>query len=371
MLDTIILQIPEENFVITNKEAFSLPFDEFKTSRRSFLKSVSVRTFKDKMTGIYKPRITLIKRGRLIFLKIEFSAPKLIFNNNIDEISTNDFSKVLDTLQKRLNTMGIDIDSNTLSNSEVLSFHPSKNIELNQGFTASYVINELGKANITKVLDLDVKNFRNTGHALQYYSNSHSFIIYDKIADLIKPKGRATDKDKINNQMTILNKLRQQKHTPEILRLEVRLSKKRKMNQILQKINYPINPQFKDLFDKNLNKKIIAYYWDHLFLKNLFLFASPNDPQQIFHHMISDNPKMKITEAFRNLGMIYLCKDQDGIRGLRNIVEKNKSKTNWQVVDRYLKQLNNLDFQQSSYIHEIRQQIDKFSTYRINSPNKM
>jgi len=84
--------------------------------------------------------------------------------------------------------------------------------------------------------------------------------------------------------------------------------------------------------------------------------------------MLSNNPEMKITDALRNLGLILLCRDQDGIRGFRSIVDQNRSKTNWQVVNKYLKSINNNSFQPNQFIQEIEQQINQFSTYKINEP---
>src|SRR5262245_6973418 len=49
--------------------------------------------------GRYFPRLTLIKQqiaaGSRLTLRIEFSAPKLLLANNLDELETGDFPRVL------------------------------------------------------------------------------------------------------------------------------------------------------------------------------------------------------------------------------------------------------------------------------------
>ena len=54
--------------------------------------------------GIYKPRLTVTKRMNRehkfeITLKIEFSIPKLIYGNNFDELTDNDFFIVIKKLK--------------------------------------------------------------------------------------------------------------------------------------------------------------------------------------------------------------------------------------------------------------------------------
>ena len=44
--------------------------------------------------------MTIIKRGREIYLKIEFSAPKLLFGNNLEELEEADFDKIINKLQE-------------------------------------------------------------------------------------------------------------------------------------------------------------------------------------------------------------------------------------------------------------------------------
>lgn len=370
MLDTIILQIPDNCFFITNYQNFGNTKIAIQNTASFFAKWVNNPTATDKKQGIYKPRLTLIKRGYKFFLKIEFSAPKLLFNNNIDELEEKDFDKVVETLRNRLRDMRVSVWTNYLENAEVLSFHPSKNIPLSSSFTANFVIKELKKANISKRFDLNEKEYRNNGEVMQIYTNAHSFVIYDKINDLSKPQKRAIDKEQTAEQLSIFDYVKKNKKQLELLRFEARLSSKQKMNAVLVKLGYPTNPTFKDAFSKELCQKIVNHYWDTFFADNLFLFSANNNPQEILRLILRQYPNTKITKAINLVGFYSLCKDEEGIRGFRKIIDAYKPKTNWQVVKQDIKQFQDKIFTSQSwgFINDIKRELKDFKPFKLNMP---
>ena len=128
MLDTIILQIPLNSCWITDYPKFRTTKEQMLSNTLFFFKCINNPTREDKKKGTYKPRLTIIKRGRMFFLKIEFSAPKLIFGNNLDELEETDFDEIVETLQKRMEEMGVKIFKDLIEQAEVSAFHPSKNV---------------------------------------------------------------------------------------------------------------------------------------------------------------------------------------------------------------------------------------------------
>jgi hypothetical protein len=105
MIDTIILTMPRENFVMTRE-----PDDanwELNKKSGNFEKYVKNQTYQQRNDGNYRPRIRFIKRGREASLQIEFSIPKLIFGNNIDEVCETDFANILEVLHRRLKDFGV------------------------------------------------------------------------------------------------------------------------------------------------------------------------------------------------------------------------------------------------------------------------
>jgi len=232
MIDTVILQLSEGQFTIVDPSKFNI-YPETLMGIRSFAKSQNNPTAEDKKKGIYKPRLTLYKRNFKLHLKIEFSAPKLLWLNNIDELSDNDFDEIVNTLRDRIIDMGVMVWGSSIEKAEVLSFHPSKNIPICNGYTASLAIREIKKVDVSKLFDMDYKEYRNGGEVLQFYSKIHSLVLYDKVRDIGKPVARAIDKDQTIFQASLFDSVKRSRL--ELLRMEVRLCGKRKMNEILRK----------------------------------------------------------------------------------------------------------------------------------------
>lgn len=373
MLDTVILQLNYKEYCIQKYDYFGTTKEQVSSTKASFKKWVNNPTTKDKNEGIYKPRLTLIKRGIRFILKIEFSAPKLIFGNNIDELDDSDFEPVIDTLRKRLYSMGVIVFSAQLEKAEVISFHPSKNIPLNNGYTANLAIKELSKIDCSKRFDFDEKNYRNNGEVLQFYTRAHSFVIYDKLKDIVKPQKRATDKDQTKQQLSLFDFIKNNETRLELLRMEMRLSTKQKMNNILDKVSCPKNPTFKDIFNQQLCKRIVNYYWTTFFADNNFLFSIENNPQTILQLIFLRYPKVKTLQAVKLVGLYLLCKDDAGMRGLRQTVESRRlKKIDWQVLKRDLLLFNDAIFASNSwgFIQDIKNELSSFKPLKIEKTEK-
>src|SRR3989338_10173910 len=103
MIDTVCLLIPKDKMTyllgISSWELYSKT-DEYAKYVRNPSKA-------EKETGKYFPRLTGYKRrfSEDANVRIEFSAPKLLYLNNLDELKENDFPNVIETLQERLQTM--------------------------------------------------------------------------------------------------------------------------------------------------------------------------------------------------------------------------------------------------------------------------
>ena len=366
MLDTVIFQIPIEYSAITDPDQFS-PSAKILESVQGFFKCVNNPTMEDRKAGIYKPRLTLIKRARILYLKIEFSVPKLLFDNNLDELDEKDFDKVVGKLQKIIKGKGVILWTHQIEEAEVISFHPSKNILLSRGYTSSFAIKELSKIDLNQKLDLERVGFRNDGEALQLYSNRNSLVLYDKIRDLNKPAKRAIDKDQTKSQLDLFKHIKKEKCNIEILRIEVRLSHKKKMIEILDRVNFTETPLFKNIFKKDLCQRIIKLYWNDFFEKDLFLFSVNNNPQKILEMILIRYPKINIRKAITLIGLNLLCKD-DGIRSFRAIAKNYKPKTNWATLRRYLNKFNDNIFENPAhgFIKDIQRSLDNFNSYKIN-----
>ncbi|MCP4395404.1 MAG: hypothetical protein GY804_14230 [Alphaproteobacteria bacterium] len=94
MFDTIVMKINSRDFRLTNLKDFTPPATDLYKSYKginSHSKYIRNPTKAEKEIG-YKPRITIYKTsfeygGYKADMFIEFSAPKLVFGNNFEELT--------------------------------------------------------------------------------------------------------------------------------------------------------------------------------------------------------------------------------------------------------------------------------------------
>jgi len=157
-LDTIVLTLSKGMFVIYEPDRFEpsakLILDEKSSlGGRGYTPAKQNPTSRELKNGYYKPRLTLTNRynhtgRREASLKIELSLPKLLFGNNFDELTQNDFTPVVTLLKSRLREMGVLIFTQVIENASVSAIHYSKNIPLTDGTTPHYLISKIKEANI-------------------------------------------------------------------------------------------------------------------------------------------------------------------------------------------------------------------------------
>lgn len=285
----------------------------------------------EKDTGKYFPRLTGYKRkfSEEANVRIEFSAPKLIYLNNLDELEDADFPRITETLQERLKDMGVILTKSVIENASVSSVHFSKNLLLKDGYTVNYIISEISKIDLRKSFDFAKTRFLNSGQSLYAHTTSHQFVIYDKIADLDKDKKRAIDKDQTIYQKSLFDELGR-KETKEIIRFEVRLNHKQKMNKVLEGIGYDKNPTFKDVFCSEMSKRVLIDYWERIIKeRNQGLFSVSLSLKEILQVIFLVDKKIKPKQAIYFLGLYMLAKDEEGMRQLRAITTKRMHERTW------------------------------------------
>lgn len=285
----------------------------------------------ERETGKYFPRLTGYKRrfSQDANIRLEFSVPKLIFLNNLDELEDKDFPIVIDTLQERLKTMGVIVTKSVLQNASVSSVHFSKNIKLEDGYTVNHLISEMNKVNLRKSFDFARSRYINDGQSLYAHTTSHQLVIYDKVADMGKDKKRAIDKDQTLFQQSLFSELIKEEML-EIIRFEVRLNHKQKMNKVLEQLGYQKNPTFRDVFSTKMAQKVVTDYWKRLIKeRNLGLFSISLSLKDILRTLYLVNQKIKPNRTIYLLGLFMLGKDENGMRELRSIVSKKSHERTW------------------------------------------
>ena len=341
MIDTVVLIIPETNYKILDPKKFTPSADILDRpvgfGAKAFIKCVQNTSDEEYKSGLSRIKLTITKRsvvgGFRKTLKIEFSATKLLLLNHVNEISENDYVSVIDTLQKRLLIMGIEISKASLNLAQVYAIHYAKNLILPQFTTSSMILKELAKVNITNRLSLDKTFFKNLGHALTFYSKSYAIVIYDKKKDIEQEIGLKIDDDIQQNMFS------ENKELPEILRTEIRLNKPYKIEALLKIIGKPKDRSFINLFKREIARAIVLYHWELMTTdKNSFLFTSEIDIEKIAQEVYKNNPKISAQKLLATIGYLTFSK-QKGVRVLRQFIESKYTKRTWFRIANYSKAL--------------------------------
>lgn len=349
MIDTIGLIIPQNDFEIIDYDLFTPsargmyepPYYSFSKGYMSCIQNVSKKELKE---GIYKPKLTLSKRimrsGFSLALKVEFSAPKLLYNNNFQEVENNDLELIINKLHRVLLDMGVVISIENLYKAELYSIHYSKNIILDTA-SSSMLINLLRKMDISKILDNGNTDFRNEGQAIRFHTNSYELVFYDKIQDLKSAK--ISDKRAVEDDNYIqINLLKDYNlERLEVLRMELRLNTKKKIKDVLGKIGLkPKNINIQTLFNKDIARDCLMWFWDGSMNKSQnILILSEQDPQIAFNKLKLEG--IKDSKTLEIMGFLSIVKS-DGIRSFKSL---SQSKNN--IYYRLQNNLSDIEFDRS------------------------
>ena len=287
----------------------------------------------------------------------------LLFGNNFDELTDKDFPLVIEKLKTVLKEMGIGLFETSLINALVSSVHYSKNIALTDYTTPYTYLEQLTKLNINKRLDTNRTDFRNEGHSFKYRANSFEIVFYDKIKDLQQAKvseKRAEEKDNVL-QLGLFDVLTQRKPL-EVLRVEIRLNRRQKINQILKKIGKEIEPTFINIFSQETAKAVLLYY-----IKEVeeayppLLIYQYDSPKKFFENLLIANPEIKPTQALELTAFRALL-DEIGVREYRQITKRYGSYY-WYSLNKKMKRLGKTN--EISVFSLLREQITDFEPLKL------
>jgi len=376
MIDTIVLTLKSNMFAIFEPDFFSPStkglYDAsagyYRLGGRANITCKQNPTPNELKQGIYKPRLTVTKRINRernfeITLKIEFSIPKLLYGNNFDELTDADFPAIIQKLKVVLKEMGVRVFEHFLANAPVSSVHYSKNIALTDYTTPYTYLNQLTKLNINKRLDTNRTDFRNEGHSYKYRANSFEIVFYDKIKDLEQAKiseKRAEEKDNAI-QLNIFDVLENKKPF-EVIRMEIRLNRRQKINQILKKIGKEVEPTFTNIFNQDTAKRVLLHYINEVEEAYPPLLTYQYDsPKKFFERLLVANPKIKPTQALELTAFRALL-DEIGVREYRQMTKRHGSYY-WYSLNQKMKKLNYTD--EISVFSLLRKQITEFKPLKL------
>jgi len=337
MVDTITIRLDESQFRILDHNKFSPNTYNFyhppyaRMGSRGYLDAYQNPTRKELLAGIYKPQLTLRKRWRgnapILFLYIQFSAPKILYGNNFDELEDSDLDEILTELHSKLFDMGVGLRMNEFKYAKVTKIHYSKNIVLPEYVIPHMIIGEVRKVDVSLHHEIAEKDYRNEGRSIRFHTNDFELIIYDKQKDLQKSKkGDKKSMEEDNAiQLNLFDTLKRKKPF-EVLRIEARLNTPNKITKELgiSKVHHTLDT----LFSSKISINLLRNYWKNI-LKNyqIMSYDIENKEKFLVSFMIN-NPKAKLTNALAIYAVIEFAK-QMGIRKFRNLIEKRYSRRTW------------------------------------------
>jgi hypothetical protein len=345
MLDTIVLSIPTGEFLIRDHDVFTpsskgLLFEPYYPMKRGGIKCTYNPTKAQKEQWGYMPRLTLAKRpahgGFSISLRIEFSAPKILFGNNFDELNDDDFDVVFRKLSDHLQTMGIIVKDKALKAANISAIHYSKNLPLTDYTSASMVIKEIAKTSASKRLDFSKTDYRNDGSSIKFHANSHELILYDKLADLNASK--ISEKRAIENdgfvQLSLLDMVFQKPF--DVIRIEARLGNRTKIKQLFARLGIAAPLTFEGIFAERIAKKVLFDYWQMMADDMPVVMASGFAPEDLYSTFYAQNPDTKPALILQKVGALAIIA-RVGMTGLRSLTERHSAPRTWQRLKKSLR----------------------------------
>lgn len=377
MTDTVSITLSETDYKILDHNKFSPctknlyepPY--IMVTGRSPFKAINNPTKEDTMKYGYLPRLTLMKAlragGFTIFLKVEFSVPKLLYGNNFDEVEEPNFGDICWKLKNALYFMGVEVkDIKKLANANISTIHYSKNIILTDHSTPYTYIKEMQKINVNQWLDTNQTDFRNEGHSFKYRSNDYEVTIYDKLKDLQQAKKsdkKAIEKDNAT-QLSLFDTY-EVKQPFEVLRIEVRIGSRKKLQQILKKYDLQGKERnFNDLFSKEVSKAVLLSTVDDMERNYPKILKTESDTLQKFTIDLQlNNPKLQYSQLLKLIGVKAIIQEV-GIREFRKITSKY-SNTQWYRLNKEMQALN---YGKTNDIFKtVREAVEAFETIKLDN----
>jgi hypothetical protein len=380
MLDTVVLTLDRRQFEVLQPERFSpsakglLVSPYYPLGARGNFACVQNPTKADLQAGRYLPRLTLAKRkipsGFALTLRIEFSAPKLVFGNNFDELESRDFGKVLVALHRTLAHMGVGVSTDVLRQARVSAIHYSENIAFIDYTSCSMVMNELDLIDLNNRLDLSRTDYRNNGHAIRYHANSFEVTFYDKLKDLEKARysrKRAIEQDH-GAQLEMFGKRDALPKQLEVLRMEARLGTRTKIKTLLKRTGTSAEPTFEALFNADIARSVLEHFWANVRARLPLTYKSdrlrPEDSLSALAY--SAKGTAKVGKLLQQLGCAVLVSSV-GIRGASAALSRHCSPRSWQRYKRELKRLPVREAGGFRALKQVDQALTRFEPLRMKS----
>lgn len=387
MIDTIILEVdlgdPKKQKIIS-RETFdqwspslegvlSAPYR--KLGAKGNIKCTNNCTSEEKAKRRYVPKLTVYKqvtsKGFKYQLYIEFSAPKILFNNNFEEVDEADLEELCTRLSGVLASKGITLSRNEIKRAKVRTIHYSKNIILKDGVTMHELISMAKKASISTRRRVSNEIYCERGEAIHVYNNTKGFCIYDKIGELEVAK--KTEKGNIEQdswcQFGIIAKLLSELGVTslDVARLEYRLGDKANIRRAVEPIIGP-KPRsttaytLEQLFQKKIAKKLLEQEFEMVASKLPEIVTNTESMESIIYRIHQLNPNIKTGQLISTIALYSIAREMPLRDAEKAIGAQPRA---WKEL---LEKVRNVKYRirtNRNPLEQISYQLDKFTSFKL------
>lgn len=171
-------------------------------------------------------------------------------------------------------------------------------------------------------------------------------------------------------QRTLFNYIKRDNEMLELLRLEVRLNSKVKLDSILVKLGYAKGLKYKEIYDVDISKKVINYYWESMIAnRNMGLFTIQINNKDTLRKVYQSRSDMGIKQAIYLTGLIALAKEGNGMRELRSIIASSNNTRSWYRVSKDYGEISKVlvDRNVRGWVKQVENALDEYEP--INAKN--
>lgn len=222
-----------------------------------------------KATGAYLPDVRYLNYpnpnpnsgGRYSVYRVTASLPKLLYGNNIFELSGDQFEKLVNLLYSKIVFLDLptDVSTDDIKKAVVRRVDYGKNIVLPNPASIQQLQDALAKSEHRINSRYAQVQYR-SGELYREHIKARCIIVYDKLSEFIS--GQAYHHQD-NLQKILLEAKR--KNTLQVVRFEVQIQSTKQLKAELKSIGYDSKAiTFEDVFDVDIARRILLKHWNNI-----------------------------------------------------------------------------------------------------------
>lgn len=254
---------------------------------------------------------------------VTFSAPKLLYGNNIEEVTEDQFDIIVDKLYEQLQFLNLpsNITKANIRKAKVRRVDYSKNMMIAETIPVKRICNLLMRSEHTYNSKYTQVQYRN-GDLYRENIKHRSVVLYDKLAEFSN-----TTKQPANIREQFFMSA-EKAGLFQVIKLEVQIQNTQQLKNELGADYEDVS--FASIFKEGKARRILMKYWDRI-VKNIEPSPEPFSEDSLlttFAKMVINEPNKKPQKVFATFGFSYLA-HKCGMDSIKKILYKYRSRQSW------------------------------------------